>query len=327
MLLFDSFQRIHNYLRISLTDQCNFRCTYCMPEENFPCHSGEDLMTPEEIERLTAEFVKLGIQKVRLTGGEPLMRKDFADILGRLSKLPIDIHITTNAVLVDKYIDDLKKANVKTVNVSIDSLNEDTFFQITKRNQFQRVWKNIQLLLDQQFEVKLNVVALKGHIESEFFDFIELTKNLRVEVRFIEFMPFSGNGWDSSKVVTANQMLDWAQQSVSLMKIEDLPHATTKKYRIEGHLGSIAFITTMTNHFCGDCNRLRLTAEGKMKNCLFGREETDLLMALRAHEAVEPLIRNSVLRKFQTLGGQLVSDFNKIDAKTIENRSMIEIGG
>ena len=298
-----------------------------MPEENFPCHSGEDLMTPEEIERLTAEFVKLGIQKVRLTGGEPLMRKDFADILGRLSKLPIDIHITTNAVLVDKYIDDLKKANVKTVNVSIDSLNEDTFFQITKRNQFQRVWKNIQLLLDQQFEVKLNVVALKGHIESEFFDFIELTKNLRVEVRFIEFMPFSGNGWDSSKVVTANQMLDWAQQSVSLMKIEDLPHATTKKYRIEGHLGSIAFITTMTNHFCGDCNRLRLTAEGKMKNCLFGREETDLLTALRAHEAVEPLIRNSVLRKFQTLGGQLVSDFNKIDAKTIENRSMIEIGG
>lgn len=326
-MLFDSFQRIHNYLRISLTDQCNFRCTYCMPEENFPCHPGDELMTASEIEQITSEFVKLGIQKVRLTGGEPLMRKDFADILERLSMLPIDLHITTNAVLIDKYIDALKKANVKTVNVSIDSLKEDTFYAITKRNQFQRVWNNILLLLNNQFEVKLNVVALKGHIESEFFDFIELTKNLRVEVRFIEFMPFSGNGWDSSKVVTANQMLEWAQQSVSLMKIEDMPHATTKKYRIEGHLGSIAFITTMTSHFCGDCNRLRLTAEGKMKNCLFGREETDLLMALRSNENLEPLIRNSVLRKFQTLGGQLVSDFHKIDANTIENRSMIEIGG
>jgi cyclic pyranopterin phosphate synthase len=298
-----------------------------MPEENFPCHAGEELMTAAEIEQLTAEFVKLGIQKVRLTGGEPLMRKDFAEVLSRLAKLPIDLHITTNAVLVDKYIEDLKKANVKTVNVSIDSLKESTFFEITKRNQFQRVWKNILLLLDQKFDVKLNVVALKGVIENEFFDFIELTKNMRVEVRFIEFMPFSGNGWDSSKVVTANQMLEWAQQSVSLMKIEDLPHATTKKYRIEGHLGSIAFITTMTNHFCGDCNRLRLTAEGKMKNCLFGREETDLLTALRKSEPIEPLIRNSVFRKFQTLGGQLVSDFKKIDANAIENRSMIEIGG
>ncbi len=326
-MLYDSFHRIHNYLRISLTDQCNFRCTYCMPEENFPCHAGEELMSPIEIEQITAEFVKLGVQKVRLTGGEPLMRKDFADILNRLAKFPIDLTITTNAVLVDKYINELKKANVKTVNVSIDSLKEDVFFQITKRNQFQRVWNNILLLLENQFEVKLNVVALKGHIESEFFDFINLTKDLRLEVRFIEFMPFSGNGWDSSKVVTASDMLFWAQQSVSLMKMEDLPHATTKKYRIEGHLGSIAFITTMSSHFCGDCNRLRLTAEGKMKNCLFGREETDLLSALRANEPLQPLIEKSVSRKFQTLGGQLVSDFHKIDANAIENRSMIEIGG
>lgn len=326
-MLLDSFQRVHNYLRISLTDQCNFRCTYCMPEENYHCHSGEELMSPNEILKLTEQFVSMGVNKVRLTGGEPLMRKDFAEILSMLSTLPIKITLTTNAVLIDKYLENLKKAGVKSVNVSIDSLQEDVFFEITKRNQFLRVWKNILLLLNNDFDVKLNVVAMKGHIEKEFLDFVNLTKDHALEVRFIEFMPFSGNGWNSNMVVTASEMLNWAKQSFSLKKIDDLPHATTKKYEIEGHLGSVAFITTMTSHFCGDCNRLRLTAEGKMKNCLFGKDEVDLLSALRRNESIESLILESVQKKYQTLGGQLVSDFHKIDANSIENRSMIEIGG
>lgn len=298
-----------------------------MPEENYPFHHGEELMSPDEIEKLATCFVELGVNKIRLTGGEPLLRKDFASILTKLSKLPVELLLTTNGVLIDKYLENLKDAGIKKVNVSLDSLKESKFQEITGRKMFNRVWDNIQLLLTNNFEVKINVVAMKHIVNEEFWDFVSLTENLPIELRFIEFMPFEGNHWNSDMVVTAPEMVSWLKSKHSLEKLVDLPHSTTKKYKINGFEGSIAFITTMSHQFCGDCNRLRLTAEGKIKNCLFGNDELDLLSELRNGNDIKPLIELSVAKKHAALGGQLAPDYQLIKAETIQNRSMIGIGG
>ncbi len=326
-MLVDNHKRIHDYLRISLTDSCNFRCQYCMPDENIQCLPNKHLMQVDEIEQIAATFVDLGVNKVRLTGGEPLVRKEFREILQRLSKLPVEISLTTNAVLAHKFIADFKAAGVRSINVSLDTLNSETFKRITKRDQFHKVWDNILLLLKEGFRVKINAVAIEGVIEKEVLDFVAITKDLPLHVRMIEFMPFEGNHWNSKKVITAKQMLEWVETEYDMVKLKDEPHATAKKYKAIGHEGTFAFITTMTEHFCGDCNRMRLTADGKMKNCLFGSEEMDLLGMLRAGKPIEPLIRNSVLRKHAVMGGQFKRSYKNADASQLKNRSMIKIGG
>jgi cyclic pyranopterin phosphate synthase len=326
-MLLDSFGRIHDYLRISLTDHCNFRCSYCMPVEEMEWMPQSKLMSQEEILRLAEIFVALGVKKIRLTGGEPLVRKEFPEILAGIAKLPVEQTITTNGVLVHKHIQALKDAGVRSVNVSLDTLKREKFKQLTRRDQFDQVWDNIQLLLQEGFRVKVNAVALHGLIEEEICDFIQITEKLPLHVRFIEFMPFTGNHWSSQQVVTAVQMLDLAKAKFEVVKLEDKKHDTAKKYKVPGFAGTFAFITTMSAHFCGDCNRIRLTADGKVKNCLFGKEELDLLGALRKGEEVESLIRLSVSRKHQALGGQFSSDYQKADPDKIDNRSMITIGG
>lgn len=326
-MLIDQHKRIHNYLRISLTDSCNFRCAYCMPNEQIECLPNSHLMSTDEIEKIAQTFVDLGVKKIRLTGGEPLVRKEFPEIARRLAKMPVELTMTTNGVLVHKYIDLFKEVGIKTLNVSLDSLNKETFFKLTKRDQFQQVWDNILLLLDNGFRIKINAVALNGIVENEIGDFIRITKDLPLHVRFIEFMPFSGNHWKSDKVITAKQMLEMVEQEFEVEKLQDEPHATAKKYKAIGHRGTFAFITTMSEHFCGDCNRLRLTADGKMKNCLFGKEEMDLLGTLRKGEEILPLIHLSVNRKHAILGGQFTPNYQKTEAEKIENRSMIKIGG
>ena len=326
-MLVDNHKRIHDYLRISLTDSCNFRCQYCMPDENIQCLPNKHLMQVDEIEQIAATFVDLGVNKVRLTGGEPLVRKEFREILQRLSKLPVEISLTTNAVLAHKFIADFKAAGVRSINVSLDTLDSETFKRITKRDQFHKVWDNILLLLKEGFRVKINTVAIEGVIEKEILDFVAITKDLPLHVRMIEFMPFEGNHWNSKKVITAKQMLEWVETEYDMVKLKDEPHATAKKYKAIGHEGTFAFITTMTEHFCGDCNRMRLTADGKMKNCLFGSEEMDLLALLRAGKPIEPLIRNSVLRKHAVMGGQFKRSYKNADASQLKNRSMIKIGG
>lgn len=326
-MLKDTHNRIHDYLRISLTDSCNFRCQYCMPDENIQCLPNKHLMQVGEIETIAKKFVELGVNKIRLTGGEPLVRKEFSEILSMLSELPVDISITTNAVLVHKYLQNFKRAGIRSVNVSLDTLDAETFRKITKRDQFQKVWHNILMLLDEGFRVKINTVAIEGVIEKEILDFVEITRNLPLHVRMIEFMPFEGNHWNSKKVITASQMLKWVEAEYDMVKLKDEPHATAKKYKAVGHEGTFAFITTMTEHFCGDCNRMRLTADGKMKNCLFGNEEMDLLGTLRKGEELEPLIRLSVLRKHAVMGGQFKRSYKDSVASEIRNRSMIRIGG
>jgi len=326
-MLVDTHKRLHNYLRISLTDSCNFRCLYCMPEESIQCLPNKHLMQVDEIEQIAKIFVSQGVEKIRLTGGEPMVRKEFPEILQRLSKLPVELSLTTNAVLVHKFIDNLKAAGVRSLNVSLDTLNPKTFKKVTQRDQFQRVWDNIMLLLNEGFRVKVNAVAMEGVIENEILDFVAITKHLPLHVRMIEFMPFEGNHWSSNKVVTADQMLKWVEEEYDIVKLKDEPHATAKKYKAIGHEGTFAFITTMTQHFCGDCNRMRITADGKMKNCLFGKDEMDLLGALRKGEDILPLINLSVLRKHAVMGGQFSKSYTEADASQLQNRSMINIGG
>ncbi len=323
----DSFNRAHTYLRISLTDNCNLRCFYCMPEEDYDFTPASRLMQAHEIESLAKLFVANGVNKIRLTGGEPLVRKDAADIILRLSKLPVSLTMTTNATRLDDFIPVLKEANVKSLNISLDTLQKDKFLLLTRRDQFDKIMKNIERSLAEDFHVKVNVVVMKGLNENEINDFIEWTKDVPVHIRFIEFMPFSGNKWTSNKVFTWHEILEEIESRYVVEKLENDQHDTAKKYRVPGHAGTFAVISTMSSPFCTGCNRIRLTADGKIKNCLFSKEETDLLSALRNGEEVLPLIQQNIMAKKKELGGQFTSDFAHIHAEDIANRSMITIGG
>ncbi|MBI1780415.1 MAG: GTP 3',8-cyclase MoaA [Sphingobacteriales bacterium] len=326
-MIVDSYNRVHNYLRISLTDNCNFRCFYCMPEEEYEFTPASKLMQADEIEQLAKIFVQHGVNKIRLTGGEPLVRKDAADIMLRLSKLPVKLTLTTNGVRLHEYFDVLKQANIHSLNVSLDTLQSEKFNLITRRNQFQQVYDNIQLLIRNNFHVKVNVVVMKGLNDAEINDFIEWTKHDPVHVRFIEFMPFSGNKWTSNKVFTWKEMLSVIEEKYSFLPLKNDEHDTAKGYIVPGHKGTFAVISTMSAPFCSTCNRMRLTADGKMKNCLFSDKETDLLSALRKGEEVVPLIYQSIQSKAKELGGQFTADFEHLHAEDIHNRSMITIGG
>ena len=328
--LIDTFQRTHTYLRISLTEKCNLRCLYCMPEEGVTLTDKSHLMTYEEIIGIAKVFVKLGVNKIRLTGGEPLIRREVDVIIRALSQWPIELTLTTNGVLVDKYIDVFKEAGIKSLNVSLDSLDADKFYSMTYRDYFEKVMANIDLLQTHGFRLKINAVLIKGENDDEIIDFVDWTKDRPFEVRFIEFMPFSGNHWDMSRTVSYETIMTLVRQHFgesSVIKLDDKPHATTRGYRIKDHCGTFAVISTVTNPFCDSCNRVRLTADGKIKNCLFSSEEIDLLGAYRKGDNIEHLIRTSILRKkFERSG---IKTFDDESGKLIylQNRSMISIGG
>ena len=326
-MILDSFGRNHNYLRISLTDNCNLRCFYCMPEEEYEFTPASKLMQADEIEAISKIFVAQGVNKIRLTGGEPLVRKDAGKIILSLSKLPVKLTLTTNGTRVHEFIELLKEANIQTLNISLDTLQSDRFMLLTRRDQFKLVYDNIQLLIRNNFQVKVNVVVMKGMNDGEINDFIEWTKDTPIQIRFIEFMPFSGNRWTSNKVFTWQEILDLVQTKYPIVRLDDEIHDTAKKYTVPGHAGSFAVISTMTSPFCSGCNRMRLTADGKMKNCLFSKEETDLLTAFRKGEDILPLIQKSIASKAKELGGQFTADFEQVHAEEIQNRSMITIGG
>ncbi len=323
----DSYNRVHNYLRISLTDNCNLRCFYCMPEEDYAFTPASRLMQASEIVTLAKLFVENGVNKIRLTGGEPLVRKDAGDIIKSLSKLPVKLTITTNGTRIHEFADLLVESGIRSLNVSLDTLQREKFQLMTRRDQFDRVIQNIRMLIDKEFHVKVNVVVTKGLNDNEINDFIAWTKNEPVHVRFIEFMPFSGNKWSSNKVFTWQEILHKASESYDIIPIARDNHDTAKKYQVPGFTGTFAVISTMSAPFCSDCNRMRLTADGKMKNCLFSKSETDLLSALRRGEPVLPLIEESIRNKAKELGGQFSTDYELLRTEDIDNRSMISIGG
>lgn len=323
--LIDTFGRQHDYLRISLTDACNLRCTYCMPNEKMLVTPSAKLMQANEIFSIADTFIQAGIKKIRLTGGEPLLRKDAGKIIQLLSMLPVELAISTNAVLADQYLDVLKSAAVSSVNVSLDTLNPEEFFAITKRNDFDIILSNIYLLLSHGLKVKVNIVVMKGINEHTIPDFIEWTKKFPLEVRFIEFMPFKGNSWHYETVFSYEDMLQLISTKYEYRKLQDAENSTSKSYQARGHKGTFGFISTITAPFCDSCSRLRLTADGKMKNCLFDRNETDLLSALRRGDDIIQLIQESLQNKKKERGGlfESIADPTAFD----ENRTMISIGG
>ena len=326
-MIIDTYNRVHNYLRISLTDNCNLRCFYCMPEEDYEFTPISRLMQKDEIDALAKIFVANGVNKIRLTGGEPLVRKDAADIILSLSRLPVALTITTNGTRLDDFLEVFKKSSIKSLNISLDTLQPNKFQLMTRRNQFEKVMNNINLMIENDFHVKVNVVAMKGLNDNEINDFIAWTKDTPVHVRFIEFMPFSGNHWTSNKVFTWQEILAVVESKYVVTRLQDEINDTAKKYTVPGHAGTFAVISTMTSPFCSGCNRMRLTADGKMKNCLFSKSETDLLTAFRNGEDVLPLIQQSIYDKAKELGGQFTKDFENVHAEEINNRSMITIGG
>lgn len=326
-MITDTFGRVHNYLRISLTDNCNLRCFYCMPDEKYAFAPAAKLMQPDEIETIAKLFVAHGVKKIRLTGGEPLVRKDAPAIIDKLGKLGIELAITTNGVRINEMMDNLMSAQVKTINISLDTLDAEKFKKITRRDLFQKVRDNINLLIHNNFRVKINVVLMKGLNDDEILDFIEMTRDSQIEVRFIEFMPFSGNRWTSNQVFTLEEIVTEVQSRYDILAIEPEAHDTAKKFKIPGFAGNFAVISTMTAPFCSSCNRIRLTADGKLKNCLFSKGETDLLSALRRGEEIMPLIEGTIKAKHKALGGQFSGVFQDIDTSTLDNRSMITIGG
>lgn len=327
-MIVDQYQRVHNYLRISLTDVCNLRCKYCMPQEDYPFMPKENLMQPSEIEQIAKVFVALGVDKIRLTGGEPMARADFKEILTGLSKLPVSLTITTNATLLDRYLDQMIEAGMKSINISLDTLNREKFIELTRRDRLDVVQKNIQLASDAGLKIKINVVLMKGTNEDEILDFIALTKDKPYEIRFIEFMPFEGNKWEYQIVLPKKELLEKVAAAYDIFPMKRDIHDTSEPYGIKGHQGSFAIISTMTAPFCAGCNRMRLTADGKMKNCLFSKGEVDLLTALRESGDVEGLIRKSIWNKAERLGGQMDSGaMSEIKTENLKNRSMISIGG
>jgi molybdenum cofactor biosynthesis enzyme MoaA len=298
-----------------------------MPEEKIQCLPNHKLMSPIEIVSIAETFVKLGINKIRLTGGEPLLRKDFAEILEGLSSLQVKLTLTTNGFWADRYVDLFKKTGVKSLNISIDSLDREKFFAITKRDHFETVWSNILLMINEGFDIKLNIVLMKNVNDDEINNFINLTERLPVHVRFIEFMPFDKNNWERNKVISLVDILENLYQEYDIVKLIDEKHDTAKKFKVSGFKGTFAFITTMSQPFCVDCNRLRLTADGKIKNCLFGKDELDLLSAFREGKDITNIILTSVALKHFKMGGQFEGGYLETSAEDLINRSMIKIGG
>lgn len=329
-ILTDKMLRKHNYLRISLTEKCNLRCTYCMPADGVQLTPKNSLMNVDEIFSIAKIFVDHGVNKIRLTGGEPLVRKDFSEILKRLNSLDADLSLTTNGILVDRFIDDFKAYNLRSINVSLDTLQADKFKFITRRDQFLKVYENISLLVQNGFKIKLNVVLIKNFNDDEIKSFINLTKDLPIVVRFIEFMPFNGNNWDKSKLVTQKDILHDVVSyfgSDKLVKLEDNQNFISRDYQISGFMGSFGIISSVSNPFCDGCNRIRLTANGKLKNCLFSNDETDILSSLRNNETIEPLIAKTVYKKFAIRAN--MDTFKKLNNPELhsKNRSMLTIGG
>ncbi|MBP6311808.1 MAG: GTP 3',8-cyclase MoaA [Flavobacteriales bacterium] len=327
--LIDTHDREHRSLRLSIVDKCDLRCTYCMPEDQVFLKRKE-LMTRDEIGTIARLFVEeFGITKIRITGGEPLVRPDAVDIVRDLAALPVQLGLTTNALTLHRHLDGLIDAGLKSINISLDTFDVDRFKQITRRDGFQQVWNNIQAALQKGLRVKVNMVVMRGVNEDELVRFVELTRDHDVHVRFIEFMPFAGNHWGRERVFTYAEMLERIGISHPYEKLNDDPHSTAKAYRVHGWPGTFAVISTVTEPFCGTCDRLRITAEGKMRNCLFSREETDLLKALRSGEELGPLIESNVLAKHKMLGG--LPPF-KVDTEAevlhdLSIRPMVSIGG
>ncbi|KAL2930314.1 GTP 3' 8-cyclase mitochondrial [Bienertia sinuspersici] len=326
-MLVDSFGRAHTYLRISLSERCNLRCQYCMPADGVELTPSSELLSKDEIVRLTNLFVNYGVNKIRLTGGEPTIRRDIEDICLQLSEIKglNTLAITTNGITLARKLPKLKKCGLTALNISLDTLIPAKFELMTRRKGHEKVIESINAAVALGYDpVKVNCVVMRGFNEDEICDFVELTREKPINVRFIEFMPFDGNVWNVKKLVPYSEMIDRVVKKYSdLKRLKDHPTDTAKNFQVEGHCGTVSFITSMTEHFCGSCNRLRLLADGNLKVCLFGSAEVSLRDPMRNgaddSELME-IIGRAVKRKKAAHAGMF-------DIAKTTNRPMIRIGG
>jgi len=303
--LVDGHGRSIEDLRVSVTDRCNFRCQYCMPAEGLPWLQREEILRFEEIERIVRLVARMGVKDVRLTGGEPLVRRDFPKLVAMLAAIDglEDLSLTTNGYLLERDAAALVAAGIQRVNVSIDSLQRDRFFHMTRRDSLPQVMRGLEALGEHPAvrPVKVNAVAMRGFTEDEAIPFAEFARSTSFQVRFIEFMPLDGDhAWTPDSVLTGDELRRIIHAVHPLEELPREPSATARVYRFRDGRGEIGFINPVSEPFCDDCNRIRLTAEGKLRTCLFSMNETDLREPLRAgitDAELERIVRDAVWRK------------------------------
>lgn len=326
-LSIDKFGRSIDYLRISVTDRCNLRCIYCMPEDGIKLCPHNEILSYEEIITLVKVFTKIGISKVRITGGEPLIRRNLPYLISKISEFNEikDIALTTNGILLKQFIGDLVKAGLKRVNISLDTLKPDKFEKITKLNGLNNVISGIERCLELGVNpVKINTVLMKGINDDEVIDFVMLTEKMPFHIRFIEYMPWGRlEAWDANKVISTREVIEKIEREFGkLYPVESKSGGPAVNYRIDGFAGIVGFINPVSSHFCNLCNRIRLTADGKLRLCLFSEKEIDIKTPLRNvknEDVLLSIIENAILNKPQ--------NHNLTEHLKNHQREMNQIGG
>jgi len=326
--LVDGHGRVIGDVRVSVTDRCNFRCQYCMPAEGLAWLERDQVLTFEEIQRLVALLASMGVHDVRLTGGEPLVRREFPRLAAMLAEINgvEDVSVTTNGFLLERDAEALVRAGINRFNVSIDSLQRDRFYEITRRDSLPRVLAGLEALakFPEAHPIKVNAVGMRGFTETEILPMAKFAREHPYEVRFIEFMPLDADhNWDPSSVLTGDEIRAAIHEVYPLEPEPREPSATARTYRFADGQGKIGFINPVSEPFCGDCNRIRITAEGKLRTCLFSLNETDLRTPLRSGTTdteLEQIIRDAVWQK------ELKHHVNDPGFKQ-PHRSMSQIGG
>jgi cyclic pyranopterin phosphate synthase len=325
--LIDNYGRIASNLRISVIDSCNLSCNYCFTALSKPSMKSK-LLSFKQITKLTSLFVSLGIDRIRLTGGEPLLRKNLPQLIKSLNQIEgiSKINMTTNGILINKYIEQLENAKLNTINLSLDTLKEEKFKSITGKKCLAQVVENIDLIRRSKINLKINCVALKGFNDNEIIDFVEFAIDRELEVRFIEFMPFNNNNWSREKFFSSKEIFDLIQKRYSLKKLPRSHESQTSQvHEIEGNKGLIGFITSVSESFCGNCNRIRISSDGFLRPCLHNSYEINLLKLLnddKSEDAIKKLIIDAISKKSQK-HVDFLQNFT-IDTK---DREMIKIGG
>jgi len=328
--LFDNHGRPINYVRLAVTDRCNLRCFYCMPEEGIRYLPKKELLTYEEIERLITLLASMGISKVRLTGGEPFVRTDLMQLIRKIVTIDgiKDVHLTTNGILTSPHIEELKSLGIASVNLSLDTLDRERFRVITRRDEFDRTWETLIQLINHKIPVKINAVVMDGKNTDDILPMVELTRSHPVSVRFIEEMPFNGEGshyaslsWTYKKIIS-----HILQQYPSLIKLKDEAHSTSYNYQVPGYSGNVGVIAAFSRTFCGMCNRIRVTAQGVLKTCLYDDGVLNIKTLMREGRSDQE-IKEELLKAFSNRpkDGFEAEQRRKSGAPVME--SMSTIGG
>lgn len=327
-MLIDNHNRIINYLRLAVTDRCNLRCNYCMPAEGINFANKNNLLSIDELVSVSKVLVEQGIDKIRITGGEPFVRKDLMALLRRLATLNglEDISITTNATLIGPHIDELKDLGILNINLSMDAINKETFERITRRNQYETVYNNLMRLIGEGFNVRINFIVLDGQNEQDILPMLELQQKYPVTVRFLEEMPFNGGSRNFDSIHwNYKNILDYIGGAYpDYQKLPSPKTSTSINYKIMGHKGTFGIIPSFSRTFCGTCNRLRITATGDVITCLYGKPKINIRDIMRGENA-EVNLKDAIL---ETIGKREKTGFDAQKAHAhVFDSSMTSIGG